>query len=500
MQKTAGKHTAAIAAGLLYQKRCGEPDAGPYCIAKPTSYGRITELLLLALIIFYGGYASIVAIETPGGDDDQQWLTFWVMFVASMVLENNFARILLSQFPFYYQTKLAVVVWLMFFGGAGTLYRKLRMRMVHVSPFFNRVVDKRNKSAAQSRLNTITEIGGKVITDKITLLEQELQRNPTKRNATVSMVSSETESSWEYDYTNGNREIDNTVLTPDERLFKISQWILSSQGMEGMETVLHSDIVALLLSHAASVTSFQPKFLNIFLIGTKPGKRGELPVMDDNGKADCYVQFATFHKKTCSSENFIGTPHLEGNFWSLDMLRKLKYMKRTVTSRIAFRTLHPEWNQSLEIRLRDGIMEKDGNYRNDGVKDKILLIEAWDADCGKWGVAYEVFRVLSLALVCALFVTYVGGAIDFMFQKKSLSPDEWWWKGAIRASVFFNTLGLALSWMKSVVMRADDEFIGNSAVPVEVLTDRRAHSLLLKLRDGETERGILRVRLCLSEH
>jgi len=88
MKKTAAMHTTALASGLISPKRCDEPDAGPYCIAKPSGSGRVTEFLGTILSLFYGGYNSIIAIETPGGDDDQQWLTFWVMFVASMFLEQ----------------------------------------------------------------------------------------------------------------------------------------------------------------------------------------------------------------------------------------------------------------------------------------------------------------------------------------------------------------------------------------------------------------------------
>ena len=88
MKKTASIHTAALANGLIHQKRCDEVDAGPYCIAKPSGLGQVAESLGWVLSLLYGGYNSIVAIETPGGDDDQQWLTFWVMFVASMFLEQ----------------------------------------------------------------------------------------------------------------------------------------------------------------------------------------------------------------------------------------------------------------------------------------------------------------------------------------------------------------------------------------------------------------------------
>merc|ERR1719162_1476758 len=89
MKKTASIHTAALASGLISPKKCDEPGAGPFCIARPSGSGRIAEFLGAMLSIFYGGYNSIIAIESPGGDDDQQWLTFWVMFVTSMILEQN---------------------------------------------------------------------------------------------------------------------------------------------------------------------------------------------------------------------------------------------------------------------------------------------------------------------------------------------------------------------------------------------------------------------------
>ena len=106
LKESAHEHAKAMAAGLLHQKRCHEKDAGPYCIAGPSGTGRAAEFLTWFLALCYGGYASGVAIETPGGDDDQQWLTFWLMFVGAMFLEETCARVLLSRFPLYYEVKL----------------------------------------------------------------------------------------------------------------------------------------------------------------------------------------------------------------------------------------------------------------------------------------------------------------------------------------------------------------------------------------------------------
>lgn len=505
MKKMASQHTFAMATGLLHQKRCGEPDAGPYCIAESSGFGRVAEFLAWFLPILYGVYASTIAIESPGGDDDQQWLTFWVMFVASMLLERNFARVILSRFPFYYQFKLVFIVWLMFFDGAAIVYRWVRRRIFQWSPLFKGVIYSRSHSTAQNKLNTMIRIGGTLITDQIALLERGLRRNFKKRNSSLFSYSPETESFWEYDYTDTKREMKETsALADEERLHQISKWILSSEGLQKIDDTLNSTTGALLLEHAATEISFQPKFLNIHLIGTKPGAEGKLPVMDPNGKADCYVKFSLVSDKETSLENCTAIQQNgssdENSYINLTEMMKRRYFNNnTAVSRIAYRTLEPEWNQILEVPIGGGILDEDGTYRNNGLKDTILLVEAWDADCGKWGIAFEVFRVLNCAFICVLVVAYVIGAIDFVFNE-SLSTEQWWLKTTTIVLTPSVAVGMLLSWMMSVVLGADDEFIGKCAVPLEILTDRREHSLALKLRKMRTARGILRAKLRLSEN
>ena len=498
MKKTAHQHASAMAAGLLHQKRCGEPDAGPYCIAKPSGGGRVAEYLAWFLSILYGGYASTVAIESPGGDDDQQWLTFWVMFVASMFLEQTFARVLLSKFPFYYQVKLAFIVWLIFFDGAATVYRWLRMRISQWSPLLTGMLDNRKESAARLKLNSMISTGGTLITDQIDLLEWELKRSFKKRNAILFSQSSETECFWEYDYTDTKRGMNQASLVAEEQLYQISKWLISSEGIQKMEDVLNSKKVAFLLERAVTVISFEPKLLNIHLISTTPGEGGKLPVMDQNGKADCYVKFALVSEREFSLQNCTEEQHVEGSYMNRTGMAKLRYLNQTVTSRTAYRTIEPEWNEILEMPIKGG-MGEDGTYRNYDIKDTILIVEAWDADCEKWGIALEVFLFLGCVLIFVLVVAYIIGAIDFFFDEK-LSAEQWWWKATIIASTLYVAVGMLLSWMMSVVLKADDDFIGISAVPLEILTDQRGHSLILKLRKLGVARGSLRVKLRLSEN
>ena len=490
LKKTAHQHLAAMTEGLLNPKRCQESGAGPYCIAKPIGLGRVSEFLAWFLSILYGGYASTVAIESPGGDDDQQWLTFWIMLVASMVLEQTFARVLLSKIPFYYQAKLIFILWLMFFDGAAKVYRWLRIRMYQWSSSLTGMIDNHKQAVAQDKLNSIISIGGTLIIDRIALFERELKQNLKERNLEI-------ESFGEYDYTDIKLEPNNTSLVAEEKLYQISRWLLSSEGMQKIENTLNSDTIGLLLGHAATVISFEPKILNIHLMSVKPGK-GKLPVMDPNGKADCYIKFSLISAEELSSQKCVEKKDTHGNYINVSEVKKLSYLDQTVTSRIAYRTLEPVWNQILEVPIK-GRLGKDGVYRNHEIKDTILRVEAWDADCGKWGIAFEIFGFLGCANICILVTAYIFGVIDFVFDQ-NISIEQWWWKITIVALTLLNAFGAFLSWMMSVVLKADDEFIGNSTVPLSILTDRREHPLALKLRDRKANHGILRLKLRLSEN
>ncbi|EKX46265.1 hypothetical protein GUITHDRAFT_107876 [Guillardia theta CCMP2712] len=60
----------------------------------------------------------------PGGDDDRQWLSFWIIFLILNVIENM-TDVLLSWIPSYYEAKFVLLAWLIFFEGADILYRRV---------------------------------------------------------------------------------------------------------------------------------------------------------------------------------------------------------------------------------------------------------------------------------------------------------------------------------------------------------------------------------------
>jgi receptor expression-enhancing protein 5/6 len=57
-------------------------------------------------------YLSFKALETPGHQDDIQWLTYWVVFGFFNFLESFALRIVLYYFPWYFAFKTVFILWL----------------------------------------------------------------------------------------------------------------------------------------------------------------------------------------------------------------------------------------------------------------------------------------------------------------------------------------------------------------------------------------------------
>ncbi|KAJ2355415.1 ER membrane protein DP1/Yop1 [Coemansia erecta] len=113
----ADTHLARIPAAKAFQEKTGVPKvygaAGVAGVGLLLVFLNVGAALLVNLTGFgYAAYASMNAIETPGKEDDAQWLTYWVVFGTFNVLEY-FTGFLLYWFPFYYLIKLGFLVWLM---------------------------------------------------------------------------------------------------------------------------------------------------------------------------------------------------------------------------------------------------------------------------------------------------------------------------------------------------------------------------------------------------
>ncbi|KAL0364669.1 UNVERIFIED_CONTAM: HVA22-like protein a [Sesamum angustifolium] len=76
--------------------------------------------------LVYPLYASIRAVETRSAVDDQQWLTYWVLYSMITLFELTFAK-LIEWLPFWSYAKLFFTCWLVipYFSGAAYVYEHL---------------------------------------------------------------------------------------------------------------------------------------------------------------------------------------------------------------------------------------------------------------------------------------------------------------------------------------------------------------------------------------
>lgn len=112
------KNMGQLAEAIHKLPNCGEEGASElFCVNEPKGFSLFCEYVGMVFVLVFATFNSIRAIETKGGDDDRQWLTFWIIYFIFSVVER-LSSVLLSQIPIYYELKLCAIVWLFppFFG------------------------------------------------------------------------------------------------------------------------------------------------------------------------------------------------------------------------------------------------------------------------------------------------------------------------------------------------------------------------------------------------
>ena len=96
--------------------------------------GFFSGLITNIVGIVYPAISSIRAIETSGGEDDKQWLTYWAVFGAFHIFDM-FSNFILSFIPFYFLFKVIFLIWLMMPNTQGAVF--IYNKFLHV--FFKKV-------------------------------------------------------------------------------------------------------------------------------------------------------------------------------------------------------------------------------------------------------------------------------------------------------------------------------------------------------------------------
>ncbi|KAJ2703467.1 ER membrane protein DP1/Yop1 [Coemansia sp. IMI 203386] len=133
----ADRHLSNVGLANTFQAKTGVPKVygavGTSVLVFSMVFFNVAAPLLVNLTGFgYAAYATMNAIESPGKEDDVQWLTYWVVYGFLNVAEY-FTGFITYWVPFYFVFKLAFVIWLMLPStrGAEQLYNKGLKTMVN---------------------------------------------------------------------------------------------------------------------------------------------------------------------------------------------------------------------------------------------------------------------------------------------------------------------------------------------------------------------------------
>lgn len=85
----------------------------------------ISRMVVLAFGTLYPAYSSYKAVKTKNVKEYVKWMMYWIVF-AIFTTAETITDMLLSWFPFYFELKIAFVVWLLspYTKGSSVLYRK----------------------------------------------------------------------------------------------------------------------------------------------------------------------------------------------------------------------------------------------------------------------------------------------------------------------------------------------------------------------------------------
>ncbi|CAH1155214.1 unnamed protein product [Phaedon cochleariae] len=85
----------------------------------------LSRLVILLFGTLYPAYASYKAVRTKNVKEYVKWMMYWIVFALFTCIET-FTDVFLSWFPFYYEIKIILVIWLLSPAtkGSSILYRK----------------------------------------------------------------------------------------------------------------------------------------------------------------------------------------------------------------------------------------------------------------------------------------------------------------------------------------------------------------------------------------
>lgn len=135
----------------------------------------ISRLVILVFGTLYPAYASYKAVRTKNLKEYVKWMMYWIVF-ALFTCTETFTDVFLSWFPFYYEVKIVLVLWLLSPAtkGSSILYRKF------VHPALCRreqEIDEYIAKAKDQGYHTVLNLGTKGVNYATTVIMQTAIKN-----------------------------------------------------------------------------------------------------------------------------------------------------------------------------------------------------------------------------------------------------------------------------------------------------------------------------------
>lgn len=122
----------------------------------------ISRIVILVFGTLYPAYASYKAVRTKNVREYVKWMMYWIVF-ALFTCTETFTDIFLSWFPFYYEIKIILVIWLLSPAtkGSSILYRKFVHPMLSSK---EQEIDEYISKAKEQSYRQVLDLGQKGVT------------------------------------------------------------------------------------------------------------------------------------------------------------------------------------------------------------------------------------------------------------------------------------------------------------------------------------------------
>uniref|UniRef100_D3TLX0 Receptor expression-enhancing protein n=1 Tax=Glossina morsitans morsitans TaxID=37546 RepID=D3TLX0_GLOMM len=182
----------------------------------------ISRLVILSFGTLYPAYASYKAVRTKNVKEYVKWMMYWIVYAFFTCFET-FTDIFLSWFPFYYEVKVVIVLWLLSPAtkGSSTLYRKF------VHPMLTRreqEIDEYINQAKERGYSAVLQLGSKGVNYATNVIMQTAIKGGGNLVQTIRRSYSLSDLS-EPDLHRKQEEVDEVVILPSQQRTLRSRFI-----------------------------------------------------------------------------------------------------------------------------------------------------------------------------------------------------------------------------------------------------------------------------------